>query len=104
MAKAKSNAKKARRPKQRYLPTLEPDSIPAIDKLADDYCDLRDERMRLWQQEMDKQALLQAKMKEWNLTTYEYDGRIVKIEGVEKVRVKKKKETAAATVEDNGDE
>lgn len=78
------------RPKQTRLPGFEEEKIPAIEKLACEYAELRDERMRLWAEETARQDLLQAKMKEHGRRRYEMeDGRIVEIVGQEKVKVRK---------------
>lgn len=113
-AKPKKSSKKAAKPKapkpkQLYIEGMEPPCIPAIDKLADELYETRAERMRLTQEEGDKADLLETKMKEHGLDSYEYDGKIVKLERLEKVKVRKKTPAefvsdAASKRESNGEE
>lgn len=86
-------ATKRGRPKQGHLPGMKPPSIKELDSLADDYTEVRDERMRLTETEIDKRDLLQAMMKKHNLHRYEYDGKVIEVVADEKVKVSKKKES-----------
>lgn len=80
------------KPKQGHLSGMEPPRHDDLDDLADRYVDLRDKRMRLQEDEGNKRDLLQVKMKEHKLTSYEYDGKVIEIVADEKVKVRKKKE------------
>lgn len=87
----KKRASRPPRPKQGYLPTMEPDSFPEIDRLADSYRDIRDERMEMTKEEVKAADKLEIAMKSHGLQTYEYDGQIVRLQQTEKVKVEKKK-------------
>ena len=93
MAKAKAKKKaKGPRVKQEYLdPAMAPVSIPEIDAAADSYCEARDARMEALGQEIDRKEILKGLMKSHALTEYEYDSRIVTLNGEPDVKVKKKK-------------
>ncbi len=90
MVKAKSPAKKPRT-KQGFLPDMAPPSIPELDRAADDYVEARDTRIAAMAPEAEAKELLKGLMKKHNLTTYEYDSRIVTLAGDPDVKVKKKK-------------
>jgi hypothetical protein len=62
-----------------------------IEKLAEEFVDLRDNYLAHKQPMIDKRHLLETAMKEAKLTYYEYDGKEVRIEGEEKATVRKKK-------------
>ncbi len=81
----------AKKPKQGYLPDMAPPNVPAIERAADDYVEARDARMAAMEPEAEAKKLLTALMKKHNLTTYEYDSRVVTLAGEPEVRVKKKK-------------
>lgn len=85
---------KAKKPRQRHLPEMEPDSIPEIDKATEAYVEVRDERMELTQEEVKRHDALLALMDKHKLEYYEYDGRIVRVkkDQTTKVKVEKKKE------------
>jgi hypothetical protein len=91
-------AKRGRKPKQQYLPDMEPVTIQEIDDAADSYVDARDARMECLKSEISKKDLLGMFMKKHKLATYEYDGKVVTYEGEPTVKVKRKKSS-----EDNGD-
>lgn len=90
---------KSKRAKQQYLPGLEPPSIPAIDKAADKFIDVRDDRFGIIKRFADAKLNLVSAMKEHGLTHYEYDGQVVDLDESASVKVAKKK----AAVE-SGDE
>ena len=90
MAKAKPKAKK-KRVKQGYLPDMAPPSIPEIEAAADEYVEARDTRMAAMEPEKEAKERLKELMKKHNQTQYEYDSRIVTLNGEPDVKVKKKK-------------
>lgn len=90
-------ASKNGKPKQQHLPTMEPEKIPKIERLADRYVEKRDERMRLADEEADAKDLLHTAMKEAKLPRYEYGARVVEVTTDENVKVRKaQKETVDA--------
>lgn len=102
--KRKPGRPKKERVKQGYLPDMAPPSIKEIDRAAESYVTVRDERCALSPEEAKRKDFLHSLMKKHDLTVYEYDGHIVTIEpGEETVKVKKKKEPKAEK-NDNGDE
>jgi len=107
MAKSKK-AKPARkpRPKQGQLPGLEDPKIPAIDEAADNYAEVRDERMELTKTEVTRRDTLLRLMQENGLETYRYDGRVVKVVKSEiKVKVVAAKDAAdSVDVEEEEDD
>lgn len=82
---------RSRRPRQQQIPGTEPPSIKEIDDAAEQYVDRRDMRMSLGKEESEAAEKLQALMKANNLSFYEYEGNIVTLDSVTKVKVKKKK-------------
>ena len=84
--------KKPRKPRQARLPGMEPEKNPAIERLAEAYVEVRNRRMVLTKEEVGKRELLQVKMHESGLKSYEYDGKIVELVGVEKVKVRSSKD------------
>jgi hypothetical protein len=96
MAKQKKEPAQPRtRAKQTLIPGAEPDSIPAIDEVAEQYVMFRDARMQNLVKEIEEGDKLQALMIEHKLKIYEFDGQIVTLAETIKVKVKKKKEKAA---------
>jgi hypothetical protein len=100
MAKIKTKTKKpprVRKPKgerlkQGYIdPAMAPVSIHEIDDAAEDYTAARDARMSMLTTEVEAGATLLALMKSHNLQEYEYNGKLVSIAALEKIRVKKLK-------------
>jgi len=80
---------KKRRPRQKQLPGLEDPSIPELDKAAEAYVAVRDERMELTKEEVTKRDTVQRLMIEHGLTSYRFDSKVVSIvPGVDKVKVK----------------
>ena len=92
MAETKKRGRPAKA-KQGHLPDMEPPTVKEIDRAADDYRDVRDQRMELTKQETAKQAVLLELMRKHGLTHYEYDDYVVDIvaNSSEKVKVKAKK-------------
>ena len=84
------DTKKPARPRQQDL--IEDRAIKPLEEAASDYADIRDERMRLTEQETGLKARLLSLMKKYRKTTYDRDGvhiEIVHEEETVKVRVKK---------------
>lgn len=94
-AKKKGNADQARdeprRLKQQTIPDPNKVSLPDLDEAAEEYVSLRDKRMRTGEQETEAGAKLLNLMHAHKIKSYVYDGKEVKIEDVEKVKVKKLK-------------
>lgn len=99
-------AEKAKRPprkraKQRHLPGMEPETIPALEGAAANYYDVMMERTELSKQEADAKSNLIAKMHEHKLERYvTADGLIVMCLAKDSLMVKKKKDATPA----NGEE
>ncbi len=91
MAK-KSATKRKPKVKQGYLEGMDPPSIKEIDKAADNYVEVRDERMSLSKIEIERKAILRGAMLKHNLKNYEYDGKVVVLDDEPTVKVRKKKE------------
>jgi len=89
----------AKRKRQAFIPGTEPPSIPEIDEAADVYVELRDNRMGQQKDEAEALEKLTALMHQNSVTTYEYDGKTVTLEALEKVRVRRNK-----SGKDNGDD
>jgi hypothetical protein len=92
---------KTKRLRQQMIPGTEPPSIPKIDKAAEAYVEVRDERMSLTEKETDAHDNLLSLLREHGLETYEFDGMTVRIDTKQKVKVRRKNEEAQ---EDEGDE
>ena len=89
---ATKDPKERKRPRQGYLPDMEPPSIKAVDRAALAYVEARDERMAKLKAETDAKDNLLALLKEHNLTSYEFDGYTVTITSTADVKVRRKKE------------
>lgn len=83
------------RPRQQHLPGMEPPNYPDIDEAAERYKQYRDSRMEEGREEAKWREILMTRMKYHGLKTYEYEDNVVALEGVEKIKVRKKKEEAA---------
>jgi hypothetical protein len=81
----------AKKPRQRHIPGTEPPSIPEIDKAAEEYVEARDLRTGQQKIEITRQDTLLRLMKDNKLSVYEYDGKVVTIKDLEKVKVKRAK-------------
>jgi len=82
------------RSKQNELPALEGEGVAAvrwkdIDAAADKYVDIRDERMKQTQKEVEARGKLIEKMREHGLSTYRYGDHEVELKsGKDGVKVK----------------
>jgi len=84
--------------KQGHIEGMEPPVIQEVEDAAENYYSLNDKSWKLrGKVEEARDALLEV-MKKNDLTTYEYDNKIVSVTEKEIVKVKKRK------AEDNGDE
>ncbi len=75
--------------RQQKIPGSEPERFPDLDKAAEKYTGFRDARMQngVWEQEA--AAGLLELMHSHKVTTYEFDGKMIEISQLERVRVKK---------------
>lgn len=110
MAKPRDGYPKAEEPKKRGRPRqqdlIEDRAIKPLEDAAAEYAELRDERMRLTEQEVGLKAKLLSLMKKHSKTTYDRDGihiEIVTEDETVKVRVKKVAQDAA-DAEDAGEQ
>lgn len=88
--------KRGRPRKQPYLSEeMAPPSIPEIDAAAEEYVSARNARMAYLKDEVESAETLLSLLKKHNLPAYEYEGNIVTISTLEKVKVKRKKDTNA---------
>ncbi len=83
---------RAKKPKQSMIPGTEPESIPEIDNAAENYVLSRDSRMENLKSEIKYGQTLLDLLQKHKLTAYEYDGKIVALDSVTKVKVRNKKE------------
>ncbi len=67
---------------------LERPANKKIEEAADEYADLRDQRMAVLAKEIAAKEKLLFIMHQHKLTTYKYDGRIVELLPTEKVKVR----------------
>jgi hypothetical protein len=75
--------------KQTVIEGVGPETIPAIEGLAEQYVEARDRRMNVLKSEIELKKDLTKAMKEHELTEYRYDGHVVVLEGGEpKLKVK----------------
>lgn len=79
--------------KQQDLPAIEgegvaPKKIPAVEKAADKYVEIRDKRMAMTEQEVTARAGLIEMMHEHKLTVYTYDDYKITMEPREKIKVR----------------
>ncbi len=93
MAKSEKAPSRRPRPKQGYLADMEPPSIPALDRMADELAEVRGERMRLTERETNLADLLLIKMKEHGLKTYTTSqGKKVDVVSTDKIKVRRPSE------------
>lgn len=86
-------AKAKRGPKQGRLPTMEDPAIEELEDSAEEYVDIRDQRMELTREESRLKEELLGLMHKHNKTTYIHEGVEIKvIVESEKLRVRIKKE------------
>ncbi len=97
----KTKPKPRKRLKQNHLPGMEPPSVAAIDRAAEDYVKVRDERMEMTKDEVEKHDRLLGLMREHGLDTYEFDGFTINCQTKTKVKVKRTDEYDS---EDEGDD
>ena len=91
---AKKNEKKAPKAKQMKIPGTERKSIPEIEKAADKYRSVRDERMALTKKEAIEQTNLVNIMKKHDVSHYIFeddDGEEAEVKIVDSVKAKVKK-------------
>lgn len=74
---------------QAFFPGMEPVRIPEIERVAERYESLRDDRMHLQKEELKSHEELLALMQAHGLKDYAFRGRMVKIETLSKARVRK---------------
>lgn len=86
--------------KQSMIPGTETPSIPELDALADQYVNLRDARLELLRDEVNKRDLLAILLKKHGLSVYCYGDNVVEVKNSEKIRVRK----AAFQEDDSGEE
>jgi hypothetical protein len=93
MAKGKSpSPPKEAKAKQQHLEGMEPPTITEIEGKAEEYVEVRNERMSLLKKEVELQGELAELMKKHKLRNYEYDGQTVEVVNKEKVKVRRKKD------------
>lgn len=84
----------AKKPKTPDLPSMEGEGvsqkkIPAIEKAAGNYVEVRDSRMKLTKEEVAARAVLINALNENGVTRYQYDDNIVELKpGEAKVKVR----------------
>ena len=89
----KETAAPARKPRQPRLPQMEDAEIEEIEGSAENYADIRDQRMELTKEETRLKTELLGLMKKYGKTSYVHDGYDVKvIVESEKLKVRIKKE------------
>lgn len=84
-------AKVKARPRQQHLPRMGPLKNAVLEKIALEFVEARDAYLALKQPMIDKRHLLETKMKELKLTTYEFDGNEIVLEHEEHAVVRRKK-------------
>ena len=75
-----------------------PGAVAEIDKAAEAYLEVRDQRIKLTKSETETRSGLIAVMRQHERATYRYNGRTISIETKDKVKVLKDKD------EEDGDE
>lgn len=84
--------RRGRKPKQEVFEDMKQAEIPEVSVAAQDYADLRDERMELTRKEVEARQLLIDLMHKNNLTTYKVGQLTASLETSEKVKVQVEKE------------
>jgi hypothetical protein len=93
LLKTPENAKKRGRPRQARLPGTEDAVIEALEALAEEYAEARDERMRVGEIEVELKTKLLDEMKRNDKTKYFHAGVLIEvINSKDKVRVRIKKD------------
>ena len=94
--------KKAKKPTNRALPGMEDHAIPELERLAQQYASIRDQRMELNREEITLKSTALAAMKKHKRAVYHHDGITVTVvpaeEGLKVKVVKKPAEDEAAFV------
>ena len=89
----KPKVEKKPKPRQQRLPGTEDAAITELETLAQDYAELRDERMKILTQEVGKKGEMLAAMKKHKRQSYTHAGVEIEITPIgEKLTVKIKKE------------
>jgi len=76
------------RAKQIPIKGMEPVVNKEVEKLADEYVEIRDERMGLTKQEVDLKAQLVGMLKGLKMAAYEHGEYHITLESLDKVKVK----------------
>jgi hypothetical protein len=84
----------ARKPKQTEIQGegFKPKTIPQIEEAAEEYVELRDNRMAIQEKETAASERLTFLLHQHKLTCYRYDGKLVTLVPTEKVKVKTDKD------------
>jgi len=93
----KEKKEKASKPKQKDLPGMEERKIPDLHAAAEDYAEIRDERMALTEKEVPAKANLLELMHKHGKETYKYEDveiSVVHEEETVKVKIHREKEAA----------
>lgn len=91
----KAKAPKKSKPKQKDLPGMEERRIPELHTAAENYAEVRDERMILTKKEVELKDELLGMMKKHGKESYKFDDVEIKVvHEKEKVKVKIHKEAA----------
>lgn len=78
-----------KKPKQSYLPDLEPPSVPEIDDAADKFFDLAREKAKVQEEEDEAKERLIEVMRKHRLKRYETpEGKVVTVAETSKFKVK----------------
>lgn len=95
--------KRAPRQKQGYLdPSLAPVTVAELETLSENFVSARDAWQKMGLTMQDASAQLLAEMQTRHMTEYEYDGKLIKVENLTKVKVNKIK--GEPKHESNGEE
>lgn len=89
---AEPEKKKRGRVKQERLPGMEEPTIPDVEQAAEEYREIRDQRMKLQKDEGEAHDKLVQNMHKHGRTVYEFDGYKVELVTTEKARVRREKD------------
>jgi hypothetical protein len=85
---SRTSVRTPRKPRTASLPGMEDHAIPALEKIAQEYADIRDQRMELTLQERALKTTAIAAMHKHGRTSYEHDGVTIRlVPGEEKLKV-----------------
>lgn len=87
----KDRMAKKMKPKQKELPGMENRAIQPLQEAAQEYAEIRDERMALGERESTLKTKVIGLMHEHGKTRYAYDGVTITLAAEETVKVKVKK-------------